>query len=113
MSFAPKIRITELGKEVGKKKYEQLTDKQKEAVDWVAERIIQKFCKNDEQNESELDAEEDIYDTPEGQQFLAEMSKRCRCSQDRPCEGVLMGSVCDDIQYDDGYEDEYDGYEDE
>ncbi len=28
------------------------------------------------------------------------MAKHCRCSRDRPCDGVLAGGLCDDIQDD-------------
>jgi hypothetical protein len=38
------------------------------------------------------------YDTPEYQQFISDMVKHCRCSHDRPCDGLLAGGLCDNIQ---------------
>lgn len=39
--------------------------------------------------------------------FVQEMTKYCRCrSVDRPCDGVLAGGPCDDIQ-DDPWEDDH------
>lgn len=34
------------------------------------------------------------------QAFVESMVPHCRCSRDCPCDGVLAGGLCDDIQED-------------
>lgn len=39
------------------------------------------------------------HDTPEYQAFIESMVEHCRCREDnRPCEGVLAGAMCDNVQ---------------
>lgn len=40
----------------------------------------------------------DFTQTPEYQAWVEGMAVHCRCSSDRPCDGVLAGGLCDDIQ---------------
>ncbi len=41
------------------------------------------------------------YETAEYQKFVESMAVHCRCRpSDRPCDGVLAGGVCDNIQDD-------------
>lgn len=42
----------------------------------------------------------DMTDDPQYQAWVESMAKHCRCSNDRPCDGVLAGGLCDDIQDD-------------
>lgn len=42
----------------------------------------------------------------EYQRFVESMVQHCRCAGCRPCDGVLAGGVCDDIQDDEGPDDE-------
>ena len=35
---------------------------------------------------------------PAYQAFVDEMAKLCRCSHDKPCDGLLAGGLCDNIQ---------------
>lgn len=45
------------------------------------------------------DVDPDPYQTMEYQRFVESMVPHCRCrSQDCPCDGVLAGGLCDDIQ---------------
>lgn len=44
----------------------------------------------------EMSYDENIYETPEYQEFVDECSKRCRCSRG-VCDGVLAGGFCDEI----------------
>ena len=46
----------------------------------------------------------DMSTDPEYQRFVESQVKHCRCSRNRPCDGVLAGGPCDDIQHD--YEDD-------
>lgn len=39
-------------------------------------------------------------DSPEYQAFVESMVPHCRCANNRPCDGVLAGGLCDDIQDD-------------
>ena len=39
------------------------------------------------------------YDSPDYQRLVAELVKHCRCTRG-PCDGVLAGGMCDDIQDD-------------
>lgn len=45
--------------------------------------------------------EPDPHDSPEYQAFVESMVPFCHCAQNRPCDGVLAGGICDDIQDDD------------
>lgn len=46
--------------------------------------------------------EEDPYQTPEYQAFVASMVPHCHCSErNRPCDGLLAGGPCDGINDDD------------
>lgn len=40
----------------------------------------------------------DMTDDPEYQAWVESMAQHCRCSNDRPCAGVLAGGLCDDLQ---------------
>lgn len=40
------------------------------------------------------------WDDPEYDKFVASLVPHCRCANDRPCDGVLAGGLCDDIQDD-------------
>ena len=40
------------------------------------------------------------------QKFVESMAHHCRCSNERPCAGVLAGGLCDDLQDDPGDEEE-------
>lgn len=42
--------------------------------------------------------EPDPYDSPEYQAFVDSMVPFCHCARMRPCDGVLAGGMCDDIQ---------------
>jgi hypothetical protein len=39
-------------------------------------------------------------DDPEYQAFAESMLPHCRCKQNAPCDGVLAGGLCDDVQDD-------------
>lgn len=42
---------------------------------------------------------QDPYQTKEYQRFVESMVPHCRCREaDRPCDGVLAGGPCDDVQ---------------
>ena len=57
--------------------------------------------------------EEDPHQSEEYQKFVESMAQHCRCAKDRPCDGVLAGGICDDIQDDeDLFEDEDDTFKD-
>jgi hypothetical protein len=44
-------------------------------------------------------ASEDIFNSEEYAKFVESMVPHCHCrSQDRPCDGVLAGGLCDNIQ---------------
>jgi len=45
----------------------------------------------------------DPFDSPEYAAFVESMVPLCHCARNRPCDGVLAGGICDDIQ-DDGRE---------
>lgn len=49
----------------------------------------------------------DIADDPEYQQFVQEQAKHCRCSHG-PCDGVLAGGPCDEMDLSEDKEDEPD-----
>jgi hypothetical protein len=54
----------------------------------------------------------DITSDPEYQKFAIGQLKYCRCSQRySPCDGVLAGGMCDDMQESDDIDDE--DYDDE
>lgn len=55
-------------------------------------------------------ASEEIFNSESYQKFIDSMVSYCRCrAQDRPCDGVLAGGICDNIQDDpDGEEYDYD-----
>ena len=40
----------------------------------------------------------DMASDPEYQRFVEGQRRFCRCSRDSPCDGVLAGGMCDDIQ---------------
>lgn len=42
----------------------------------------------------------DPYDTDEYQAFVDSMVPYCHCARNRPCDGVLAGGICDDVQED-------------
>lgn len=48
------------------------------------------------------------YETREYQRFVQEMAKHCRCWRDGPCDGVLAGGPCDNVQPVDPDEDQED-----
>ena len=50
---------------------------------------------------SDSSAPADMTDDPQYQAWVESMAKHCRCAHDRPCDGVLAGGLCDDIQDDD------------
>lgn len=56
----------------------------------------------------------DPYQSVEYAKFVESMIPHCRCSHDRPCDGVLSGGLCDNIQREedttwrDTLEEEYD-----
>jgi hypothetical protein len=37
---------------------------------------------------------------PAYQAMVEELAKQCRCSHDQPCDGLLAGGLCDDLQWD-------------
>lgn len=43
----------------------------------------------------------DYPDSPEYQEFIESLIDKCTCYPDKPCDGLLAGGFCDDIQYDD------------
>jgi hypothetical protein len=43
----------------------------------------------------------DPFSTPEYAAFVESMVPFCHCARMRPCDGVLAGGMCDDIQEDD------------
>ena len=42
----------------------------------------------------------DPYDTPEYHAWVESMAKSCHCAHNKPCDGVLAGGMCDNIQDD-------------
>lgn len=42
----------------------------------------------------------DITEDEEYQKFVESMVPYCRCSRNQPCDGVLAGGLCDNIQED-------------
>jgi len=50
-----------------------------------------------------LTLEQDPYESDEYAAFVESMIPLCHCVGHRPCDGVLAGGICDDIQ-DDGRE---------
>lgn len=40
----------------------------------------------------------DPFQSADYQRFVESMVPHCRCSGDRPCDGVLAGGLCDDVQ---------------
>lgn len=42
----------------------------------------------------------DITEDEEYQKFVESMVPHCRCARNRPCDGVLAGGLCDNIQED-------------
>jgi len=51
----------------------------------------------------------DMTDDPEYHAWVEGMAQHCRCSNDRPCAGVLAGGLCDDLQDDPRDDDEHPG----
>lgn len=57
---------------------------------------------------------DDPYQSEEYQKFVESMIPYCRCSHDQPCDGVLAGGICDNVQREtdttwrDTLEEEYD-----
>jgi len=51
---------------------------------------------------------EEFMNSSEYQEFVAQVSKHCRCANG-PCDGVLAGGMCDEIGEDD--EPEWDAYD--
>ena len=45
--------------------------------------------------------EPDSYETTEYADFVESMLPHCHCARNRPCDGVLAGGMCDDIQDED------------
>lgn len=45
--------------------------------------------------------EMDMTEDPAYHAWVESMAIHCRCSHDCPCDGVLAGGICDDIQDDD------------
>lgn len=43
---------------------------------------------------------DDFTASPEYQAWVESMAEHCRCSRNCPCDGVLSGGFCDDIQDD-------------
>jgi len=43
---------------------------------------------------------EDFTDDPEYQVFVEKMAEKCQCHDVRPCDGLLAGGMCDNIQPD-------------
>lgn len=43
--------------------------------------------------------------TPEYQAFVNECVKYCHCSHDQPCDGVLVGGICDNLQWTNDHQD--------
>lgn len=35
----------------------------------------------------------------EYQKFVDSMIPHCRCSHDKPCDGLLAGGICDNLQW--------------
>lgn len=50
-------------------------------------------------------ASEEIFNSEEYAKFVESMVSYCHCAHDRPCDGVLAGGLCDNIQ-DDPHDDE-------
>lgn len=44
--------------------------------------------------------EEDPFESAEYAKFVESMLPHCHCAKNQPCDGVLAGGVCDDIQDD-------------
>ena len=44
--------------------------------------------------------EPDLYESDEYAAFVESMIPYCHCARNRPCDGVLAGGLCDDIQDD-------------
>jgi len=40
----------------------------------------------------------DPMDDPEYQAFVDKLAQVCKCSHDKPCDGLLAGGMCDNIQ---------------
>lgn len=47
-----------------------------------------------------MTSEPDPFDSPEYAVFVESMIPFCHCVGHRPCDGVLAGGMCDDIQDD-------------
>lgn len=67
----------------------------------ITHRIIELQCGELPDNPAQF-IEEDPYQTPEYQAFVASMVPHCHCSErNRPCDGLLAGGPCDGINDDD------------
>ena len=60
----------------------------------------------DAETSPQLKPEMDMTDDPAYHAWIESMAKHCRCSHNCPCDGVLAGGPCDDIQEHDN--DDYD-----
>ena len=38
------------------------------------------------------------HDDPDYQAWVEELAKECACSGDRPCDGLMAGGLCDNLQ---------------
>lgn len=59
--------------------------------------------------------ETNYFESPDYQRFVADMAKHCRCTHNRPCDGVLAGGMCDGVIDDDDdfeWNDSDDDYDD-
>ena len=84
-----------------------LADDDRDAVidDLVAK--VDRLERENRELRGRLTAEDtDIADDPDYQAFVAEQVKHCRCSH-KPCDGVLAGGPCDELDLTEDEEDEY------